>query len=79
MAALLFLYLVRGILLPFVVAFVIAALLEPAVRKLRMRGMSRKSSVLIVMGVLIFTDELTRWNADVQRVLQGIGLDFWNF
>ncbi len=51
LAALLFLYLVRGILLPFVVAFIIASLLEPAVRRLRMRGLSRRSSVLIVMGI----------------------------
>jgi predicted PurR-regulated permease PerM len=51
LAALLFLYLVRGILLPFVVAFIIASLLEPAVKKLRMRGLSRRSSVVIVMSV----------------------------
>src|SRR5437870_1596454 len=51
LAALIFLYLVRGILLPFVVAFIIASLLEPAVRRLRMQGLSRKASVFIVMGV----------------------------
>lgn len=46
--ALVFLYLVRGILLPFIVSFIIAALLEPAIRKLRLRGYSRFVSVLVV-------------------------------
>lgn len=50
LAALLFLYLVRGILLPFIVAFIIAALLEPTVRKLRLRGMSRRAAVTVVVG-----------------------------
>ncbi|HWD40869.1 MAG TPA: AI-2E family transporter [Fimbriimonas sp.] len=49
-AALSFIYLVRGILLPFVVSFIIAALLEPTVRKLRLRGISRKAAVFIVMS-----------------------------
>ena len=35
--------------------------------------------ILIVMGVLIWTDELTRINAEVQSWLNGAGLDFWNF
>lgn len=60
LAAVLFLYLVRGILLPFVVAFIVAALLEPAVRRLRMRGLSRKASVWIVVGVFgLFVAGLT--------------------
>lgn len=50
LAAVLFLYLVRGVLLPFIVAFVVAALLEPGVRKLRLRGLSRRASVLVVVG-----------------------------
>lgn len=32
--------------------------------------------ILIVMGVLIFTQELTRLNADAQRLLGDLGLDF---
>ena len=52
LATLLFLYLVRGILLPFLVAFVIAALLEPAVRKLRLRGMKRSTAVIVAVGAL---------------------------
>jgi cytochrome c-type biogenesis protein len=35
--------------------------------------------ILIAMGVLIWTDELTRLNAEVQSSLSEIGLDFWNF
>lgn len=49
-AALLFLYLVRGILLPFVISFIIAALLEPSVKKLRLRGFSRGSAVLTILS-----------------------------
>jgi predicted PurR-regulated permease PerM len=44
-----FLYLVRGILLPFIVAFIIAALLDPLVQRLRLRGWSRKYAVLSVV------------------------------
>jgi cytochrome c-type biogenesis protein len=35
--------------------------------------------ILIAMGILIWTDELTRINAEVQTWLTEIGLDFWNF
>lgn len=43
-----FLYTVRTVLLPFVVGIVVAALLEPAIRRLRRRGFSRKISVAVV-------------------------------
>jgi cytochrome c-type biogenesis protein len=33
-------------------------------------------AILIIMGVLIFTQELTRLNADVQKLLGDVGLDF---
>ncbi len=33
-------------------------------------------AILIVMGVLIFTQELTRLNADAQKLLGDLGLDF---
>jgi predicted PurR-regulated permease PerM len=46
-----FLYLVRGILLPFVVSFILAALLEPSVRRLRLRGVSRAGAIAIVLGI----------------------------
>src|SRR5690349_21641091 len=62
LAVVLFLYLVRGILLPFLVAFTIAALLEPAVRRLRLRGLSRSVSVVVVVagfyGAMILTGAL---------------------
>jgi cytochrome c-type biogenesis protein len=35
--------------------------------------------ILIAMGVLIWTGELTRLNAEVQSTLSEIGLDFYNF
>ena len=35
--------------------------------------------ILIAMGVLIWTGELTRLNAEVQSSLAEVGLDFWNF
>jgi cytochrome c-type biogenesis protein len=34
--------------------------------------------VLIVMGVLIWTNELTRLNNEAQSWLSGLGLEFWN-
>src|SRR5688572_1841507 len=46
--ALLFLYAVRGILAPFLLAFLIAGLLEPTIRRLRMRGYSRGKAVWLV-------------------------------
>jgi predicted PurR-regulated permease PerM len=48
-----FLYLVRGVLLPFVVSFIVATLLDPAIRKLRLRGYSRPVSVGMVFGVFL--------------------------
>src|SRR5579871_4035061 len=68
-AGLAFVYLVRGILLPFIVSFIIAAMLEPTVRRLRLRGMSRGGAVwavvgafyvvVLVMGVLV-TPSITK-------------------
>lgn len=43
-----FLYSVRGILLPFVLAWLIAVILEPVVRRLRQRGMSRGWAVSLI-------------------------------
>ncbi len=47
-AALVFLYLVRGILLPFIVAGLVCAILDPTVQKLRRRGMGRGAAVLSI-------------------------------
>jgi len=46
-----FLYLVRGILLPFIVAFIIALLLDPTIKKLRLRGIPRGIAVFSVFAV----------------------------
>jgi cytochrome c-type biogenesis protein len=35
--------------------------------------------ILIVMGVLILTDELSRLNSEAERFFGDLGLDFWNF
>ena len=35
--------------------------------------------ILIAMGVLIWTGELTRLNGEAQRWLSEVGFDFWNF
>lgn len=52
-----FLYAVRSILLPFILAFVIAVLLEPTIQKLRRRGMSRGLAISVVF--LLFFGVLT--------------------
>jgi cytochrome c-type biogenesis protein len=35
-------------------------------------------AILIAMGILIWTGELTQLNAEAQRLLSELGLDFWN-
>lgn len=40
--------------------------------------MALGGSVLIVMGVLVFTGELFRLNVEAQRLLDGIGIDFFS-
>jgi predicted PurR-regulated permease PerM len=62
LAALSFLYLVRGILLPFVLAFIIAILLDPSIRRLRMRGFSRGSAVGVIVALFfVFATLLIVW------------------
>jgi cytochrome c-type biogenesis protein len=34
--------------------------------------------ILIAMGILIWTGELTQLNVEAQRILSELGLDFWN-
>lgn len=52
-ATLAFLFAVRSILLPFVLAWVVAVILEPVVRRMRLKGMSRPLSVSLIT-VLFF-------------------------
>lgn len=54
LVALLFLWATRGILAPFVLAFLVAGLLEPTIGKMQARGMSRPVSVWIVF-ILFFS------------------------
>ena len=54
-AALYFLFLVRGILLPFVLALIISALISPAIKKLRMRGYSRGRAIFLVFSAFFLT------------------------
>lgn len=48
---LVFLWMVRGVLPPFLLALIIAALLEPVVRRLRRTGVSRPLAVIAVLTV----------------------------
>ncbi len=56
MTILVFLYCVRGILLPFIIAFAISALLDPTIKKLRLRGWPRPLAIwsifFVFLGVL---------------------------
>ena len=80
-ALLAFLYAVRSILLPFVLAWLIAVLLEPVVRKLRLRGMSRGLAVtsitlafFVVAGVATVTvaPSVNGQLGEMQRALQSL-------
>lgn len=55
--ALAFLYAVRGILLPFILALVVSAVLDPSIRRLQKRGWNRKRAVVTVsvafLGVIL--------------------------
>lgn len=53
MTILLFLYFVRGILLPFVIAFGISVMLEPTIKRLRLRGWPRPLAIWSIFLVFI--------------------------
>lgn len=62
--ALVFLWLVRGVLLPFIIAILVSILLDPAIRKLRIRGYPRPIAVSIVFFVFFgFLTALGIWLA----------------
>ena len=50
---LLFLYYVRGILLPFVIAFAISALLEPTIKRLRLKGWPRPVAIWTIFMAFV--------------------------
>lgn len=53
LTTILFLYLVRGILLPFVIAGAISALLDPTVRRLRRKGWPRPLAIWTIVVVFL--------------------------
>lgn len=83
--ALLFLYLVRSVLLPFIIAILVSILLDPAIRKLRIRGYPRPVAVSIVFVVFFgFLTALGIWLAptvgqqlgNVRSNLENLGRQF---
>lgn len=54
LAALWFLWLVRGVLLPFVLALIISALISPGIKKLRTRGYSKGKAIGLVFSTFLF-------------------------
>jgi len=50
---LVFLYFVRGILLPFVIAFGVSAVLEPTIKKLRLRGWPRPLAIWAIFTAFV--------------------------
>lgn len=66
LVAVFFLYMVRSILLPFGIGFFVAALVDPAIRKLRLRGFSRTGAVLTVFfGFFIFAGLIIGFTAPI--------------
>jgi len=68
-----------GLAVPFLLTALLFDRMTVAWRWLRQHYLAITAisgAVLIVMGVLIFTSELTRLNADAQRLLGDLGLDF---
>lgn len=82
-----FLYLVRGILLPFILGSLIAILLDPLVRKLRKRGLGRGPAislvftvffgVIILIGVLtvpVMTRQLTSFSSNIAAITRQLAV-----
>lgn len=80
-AALVFLYLVRGILLPFVLAFIISVLLDPTIRKLRARGYKRTTAIALVFFAFfgILTVGIVRVAPLISGQLDGFSTSFESF
>jgi cytochrome c-type biogenesis protein len=69
-----------GLAVPFLVTAVAFTRATAAFRWLRDRYLiitAISGAVLIAMGVLLFTGELTRLNLEAQQALDGLGLDFF--
>jgi cytochrome c-type biogenesis protein len=78
--AVLLLFYSAGLAVPFLVTAVAFTRATSAFRWLRDRYLiitAVSGAVLIAMGVLLFTGELTRLNLEAQQALDGLGLDFF--
>jgi cytochrome c-type biogenesis protein len=78
--AVLLLFYSAGLAVPFLITAVAFTRATAAFRWLRDRYLiitAVSGAVLIAMGVLLFTGELTRLNLEAQQALDGIGLDFF--
>lgn len=86
-----FLYLVRGILLPFVVGTLVAILLDPVVRRLRRRGLGRGAAVGVVFvaffavitaigffTVPIMAKQLTAFTTNIGSMTRGLAEQSYN-
>jgi len=70
-----------GLAIPFLltaVAFSRMTTAFAAVKRHYQAIVAAGGAILIAMGVLIWTGELTQLNVEAQRLLSELGLDFWN-
>jgi cytochrome c-type biogenesis protein len=70
-----------GLAIPFLltaVAFSRMASTFGAVKRHYREIVAAGGLILIVMGALIWTNELTQLNIEAQRLLSGLGIDLWN-
>ncbi|MGZ8648348.1 MAG: cytochrome c biogenesis CcdA family protein [Solirubrobacteraceae bacterium] len=78
--AVLLLFYSAGLAVPFLLTAVAFTRATAAFRWLRDRYLiitALSGAVLIAMGVLLYTGELTRLNLEAQQALDGLGLDFF--
>src|ERR671924_879238 len=79
--AVLLLFYSAGLAVPFLITAVAFTRATAAFRWLRDRYLiitAVSGAVLIAMGVLLFTGELTQLNLEAQQALDGLGLNFFN-
>jgi cytochrome c-type biogenesis protein len=70
-----------GLAVPFLITAIAFTRATAAFRWLRDRYLiitAVSGAVLIAMGVLLFTGELTRLNIEAQQALDSLGLNFFN-
>jgi cytochrome c-type biogenesis protein len=79
--AVLLLFYSLGLAVPFVLTAVAFTRATSAFRWLRDRYLiitALSGAILIAMGVLLYTGELTTLNIEAQQALDGLGLNFFN-